>query len=1299
MYLLAMQLYNYRLSGRNYKKRKGEYEMKRKVFSRRALALLLALCLIMGCLAGCNPSADDESQSPEVSGQIDPGPVVEPDGVEQIQETVVTPMGNTYGFAGTNGKYYTDYQTLDEEQQAAKELAIEAAGEGFVMLKNENCALPLAEGAYVSLFGMHSVSLIASTSGSAAGRTGANGIEESTLQMAMENAGFKVNPKLIDLYNRHQALGTTTNELPISYYSNALISTYNGYHDAAVVVFSRCGSEAADKKASNVTDHSGPADHEMMLDDNEKALIKHIKEYYPDAPIIVLVNSSNILQIPELDEPKDSSEYGVDAIFWVGNTGNNGIEAIGKLLSGEVNPSGHTVEVWEKDFTKGPTWTNFAQQSQNLDGSGNPMDAYFYYNGEPTKYATVEYREGIYLGYKYYETAADDMNAASAGSGDAWYAENVLYPFGYGLSYTSFDWELAGISADKTIKDAHQTVTMKVKVTNTGSAAGKDVVQLYATPPYTSGGIEKASANLMGFAKTRLLQPGESDVVTIQFVAQDMASFDWNDANSNGFIGYELEKGDYVISARRNSHDVVFSETYTIAEDIRCTTDYTSGKEITALFVDNFASVNDSLLGNMISRAGGLTQPAPASVADRTIDAAYLELIDNQYTYRSYMDQGDEAWFVQESGIPSGWTQTAARGEDDVEDISILEMTGVDFSLKIEGGKVVQGTDEGSAKWEQFMNQLTWNEMTSLVDNGGGMQAIPAVNVPRVGTTETPLQLGGGTMWACPPILAASFNVELAERIGVMMGNEALFKGQSYWQGNAMNIHRSPLSGRNVEYYSQDGIHGGIFAAAVAKGVTSKGVTCHIKHMMLNDQESYRDLNGGVFTWATEQVIREIYARPFEYALKDGNSTGVMGSFNRIGNINSQLNGAVKALVQEEWDNLAIFETDAWQGTYCPVDLMVRQGNQQVLGAGSAIPEVGLEFGEWDAAGNCVRVSNGGDGTFLSQTHYAAVRKAAQEILWNYCNGNGIKNGYASIEPCVMEFDRYAAQSIPIVFDGVDYLRLELAEGSELPAGFTLADGIITCDGSVSEGEWTIQVALTGIDGYIDKTAPVVITMVDPIHVSETELTVGQQASVEITAPYYAYNGYIAVNGVYVNTLTDADGNPVQGQHYPGGGRGREGDAKSTGDSIGGSWRILNWYWKDAAQRPAGNTYDCVGHLAFADIEATDARYLDTADVLAGNYYKAVLYEYSISDEDAARLAEYGLTVEKVMTNHTGYQGIDYDVNTALIVSGTPSKSGSVEITVTLQIPMVVGSRFPNFYAQMSPVVTEVSRTVTINIG
>ena len=1207
---------------------------------------------------------------------------------------VIVPTGNTYGFAGTNGKYYTDYNTFAEEQLVAKDLAIEEATEGFVMLKNENNVLPLKKNAKVSLFGMHAVSLVASTVGSAGGQTGANGIEESTLTMAMEHAGFRVNTKLTDLYTKHQALGTTGNELPVSYYTPAVISTYNGYHDAAIVVFSRTGSEGSDKGVSNIADHSDPKDHQLMLDDNEKALIKHIKEYYTDTPIIVLVNAANILQIPELNEPKATSEYGVDAIFWVGSTGNNAIEAIGKLISGEVNPSGHTVEVWEKDFTKGPTFTNFGQQGQNYDENGNPMDAYYYFDGAATQYATVEYREGIYVGYKYYETKFDD--AAEADKEAAY--ENVLYPFGYGLSYTTFDWELVP-AEENAITDAWQKMAMQVKVTNTGKAAGKDVVQVYANPPYTVGGIEKASANLVGFAKTDLLAPGESQTVTIEWVAQDMASFDWNDANGNGFIGYELEAGSYEITARRNSHDKVLTEEYTIADGIQCTKDYTTGNEITALFVDDFTTVNDSLLSNMISRATGLEQPKPASVEDRTIDADYKALIDAQYTYRSYMDQGYEDWFVEEDGIPSTWTQAAERGEE-IPEIQIQDMIGVDFDLTIADGAVVQGEDEGSQKWEAFMNQLTWQEIADLVRNGGGVNPIPAVGVAGAGADETPLQLNGGTMWACPPILAASFNVKLAEEVGVMIGNEALFTGCSYWQGNAMNIHRSPLSGRNVEYYSQDGVHNGIFAAAVAKGVTSKGVTCQIKHMMLNDQESYRDLNGGIFTWATEQAIREIYAKPFEYTLKSGNATGVMGSFNRLGNINSQLNLALKNLVRVEWANKAIFETDAWQGTYCPLDLMVRQGNNQVLGSGSTLPVVDLEVGTWSADDNCVLVSDGGEGTFASQTHYAAVRKSAQEMLWNYCNGNAIKNGYTEVADCVLYFDAYATQSLAVVFDGVDFNTVKLAEGAELPEGFTLEGGVLSANGSQPIASYTIPVVLEGIDGYITMNANIQLNVIDPIHVSAETLKVGEEAAVAIDAPYYQYGSLIVVSNHYANTLTDAEGNPLAKVENPASFFGNN-DAPGTGDPIEGGLNVMNWYWRNQEDPYGKNNYECLGHIAFANAQSTDTRYLEMADVEAGNYYKAFLYELNVSEEDQAKLAEYGLTVEKVMTSTTGYQGISYDVNTALAVSGTPSKAGTVDFTVTVQVPLVrgFGAAFPNNVHVTSPVVTELTRTVTLTIG
>lgn len=424
-----------------------------------------------------------------------------------------------------------------------------------------------------------------------------------------------------------------------------------------------------------------------------------------------------------------------------------------------------------------------------------------------------------------------------------------------------------------------------------------------------------------------------------------------------------------------------------------------------------------------------------------------------------------------------------------------------------------------------------------------------------------------------------------------------------------------------------------------------------------------------------------------------------MSSFNRIGLVNSQLNLAMHKLVRNEWSNRAIFETDAWQGTYCPLDLMVRQGDNQVLGAGTTLPDIGLEIGAWDADGNCVRVSDGAEGTFLSQTHYAAVRRSAQEILWNYANSSAVHNGYIGFEPCVLEFDSYAAQSLPISFGDVDIATITLADGAQLPEGFTMNDaGVVTSDGSLAEGEWTVDIKLNGIDGYITLDAQAVIRVVDALHVSTSSLKVGEAANVTVDAPYYAYESLVKVNPRFVSTVKHTDGTPIaQGEME---GFGGKTILPGTGDSVGGTLRIQNWYWKEASQ-VQGNNYDGMGALAFADIEATDARYLEMADVEAGNYYQAYLYEFRISDEDAAKLAEYGLTAEKVMTPVTAYQGITYDYNSALAITGTPTKAGEVEITVTLQIPLVrgFGSRFPNNVHVGSPTATEVTRTFTLTIG
>ena len=486
----------------------------------------------------------------------------------------------------------------------------------------------------------------------------------------MEAAGFHVNQKVLDLYEANiedmsyeefsESSGssqTLTRELPISYYNNMITKTYGAYNDAAIITFSRSGAEGLDHIAH--TDS-----HVLQLTEDEKALVKHVKANFDK--VIVLINTGNNLEIDELAQPKTADNLGVDAILYVGHVGNDGAYAIGEILNGTVNPSGHTVDLWSADFTKDPSYTNFGDMGQNGEG----YDNYIYNGNEKTDYHSVEYREDIYVGYRYYVTVAADMNAAEPGSGDEWYDENVVYPFGYGLSYTTFEWKLAEDTVkDATIPAANSTVNIKVEVTNTGAVAGKDVVEVYATTPYEKGGIEKASRVLVGYAKTDLLEPGESQTVAIQFVAQDMASFDWDDKNNNGFYGYELEAGDYIISVCSDSHTEVASVTRTIAQDIACETDIDTGNPITAVFSQTegpyakYNTTNESLLNNLISREDGLTQPAPATKADRTVNQAWVDMMEGYDTY-SPVDDDEQNSLWNVNSVPSTWKQATSHNAD-----------------------------------------------------------------------------------------------------------------------------------------------------------------------------------------------------------------------------------------------------------------------------------------------------------------------------------------------------------------------------------------------------------------------------------------------------------------------------------------------------------------------------------------------------------------------------------------------------------------------------------------------------------
>lgn len=1157
--------------------------------------------------SGISSTTDTSSSTPDSSSstEVDEG---------DIEETEISPTGTTTGNLDAEGKFYTDYSSLAEEQIAAKKVAVQIAEEGDVLLKNANNVLPLDSGSSITCLGMHSVDLITAGGGSGAGTTGNNGMTPSTLQSSLEDAGFTVNPTTLNLYSAYDAMGTLNNELPIANYTPSVIASYYGYSGAAVITISRQGTENKDIATNNVEDHADEDEHTLQLDDNEKALIKHAKQYFDK--VIVLINSSNIMQIPELDEDKTSDNYGVDAILWIGGVGNNGVDAVGSILNGSVNPSGHTSDLWAKDFTQDPTFTNFGDDSQNKDSNGNRQNSSYYdEDGNITNYNQVEYREGIYMGYKYYETVATDKGT----SGEDWYDNQVLYPFGYGLSYTTFDWAWDGVGNNLTIDRANKTVTVKVKVTNTGDVAGKDVVQVYYSAPYTKNGIEKASTNLVNFGKTGLLQPGESETVTVQFVAQDMASFDYDDANNNGFKGYELEAGEYTITANRDSHTPVLSTTRIINDTIQCKTDIQTGKEIKPIFTDEFDSTNETLLANSISRGddGGLTQPAYSTVADRTLDDETLAEYDDQDVYNHYETTSSDPWYV--SSVPSTWKQ------NDDQDIMLAEMSGIDYEdMTLEDGTVTIGSDEGSQKWETFMNQLSWEDMCNIVsgDNhsGPGIAAMSNIGKDEDNYADGPVQIRGGTLFPSAPILAATFNVDLGEKQGRLVGNEAIFLGLSQWAGPAMNTHRSPFSGRNFEYYSQDGYHAGRFAEAVISGALTKGLITYTKHFFLNDQESYRADYGGVFTWVTEQALREIYLKPFEFAIKAG-SMGMMSSFNRIGKVVTANSYAVhQYLLRDEFDSKADVCTDAWAKAYVPVNLMAVAGSDQLLGQSSSYDTNALDFGTWDSENNTVLVKGNSASTAddtSSPSLYFGIRRRAQRALYARANSSTVKNGATANQSITVELERGVANNVQVTMAGTNDVQIELAEGATMPDGLSITNGMVISGTPSVEGSYQVNVNVT-LDGWVTSTAVLNIVVKSAMHLDGEAITTGET------------NANLTVGTAYTGKIDTP--------------------ALAYGETINSRFNIVNWYTKDFVN------YNRNEDKTASDIITIDASTADTSHE----------YKYEITDGELPT----GLSAKAVMKDWTGkanrgtYEVVDY-----FEISGTPTTAGTYTFTVELTAP------------------------------
>lgn len=730
--------------------------------------------------------------------------------------------------------------------QATADITEEVESEAVILLKNEGSALPLGTDSKVNVFG--------STAGNnfSFGGTGSGAGDESKnvgFYQGLENAGIQANPTLKAFYDanakssQQQALGlvgTDWNlyELPQSDYDQSLIDDAKSYSDTAVVVFTRKGGEGYDLPI-DMADYEGSEAGRsyLQLTPNEEALLDMAEKNF--GRVVVVLNSPNPMELGRMDDEA------VDAVLWVGTPGATGCNAIGKVLAGEVNPSGKTVDTFAYDLKSAPSYYNAGDFSySNTIEAGNA--AIFAGTGDaatgnlPNYY--VNYAEGIYVGYRYYETAAAD--------GFIDYDSTVQYPFGYGLSYTTFDQKLDDVTDDG------KTITATVTVTNTGSVAGKQVVEIYAAAPYTKGGIEKSSVVLAGFDKTKLLEPGESQTLEVSFAREDLASYDYTGVKAEGGA-YVLEAGDYGIQLQTDSHNVVDKKTIHVDSDVIYDDAHDGKRESDHVEAKNrFDAAGSDADLTYVSRADWAgTMPTERTPVSSEASEKILDALNN----KEPLDNSE------------------------TEDITFGAKNGLKLSD-------MRGLDYDDPQWDKLLDQVTLDEMKILVGNAGWMTAgVKSVDKPALVECDGPNGINNiigrvnGTQLTGQSNLGYTWNTELAARVGELFGQEAKALNIAGVYAPAADMHRSAFGGRNYEYVSEDALLTGKIVAAEAKAIQGQGVYCYLKHFAVNDQETHRADSGGLVTWLNEQSLREIYLRPFEICVKEAGNTGMMSSYNRIG--------------------------------------------------------------------------------------------------------------------------------------------------------------------------------------------------------------------------------------------------------------------------------------------------------------------------------------------------------------------------------------------------------------------------------
>lgn len=852
--------------------------------------------------------------------------------VVSITMMLTGPLSNMITMA-TATKHELTAETICKTNQ----LAVNIEREGITLLQNNDGMLPLAAG-NINVFGWASTNPIYGGTGSGAL---SDAYDTTSLLDGLHNAGYRTNDELTKFYTDYStergviavtAADWTLPEPPADTYTDSLINDAKDFSDTAMIVIGRVGGEGldlpTDMNADGVTYNDNSSDyqdfpegsHYLELSQSEKNMIDLVAANFEN--VVLIYNGANAFEFGFLNDYPQ-----IKSVLWAPHPGQAGFTALGEVLTGDVNPSGRTADTFVGDLTQTPNWNNFgAFQYDNV----SEFEVESARGVRSPKF--VNYVEGIYVGYRFYETAAAE--------GLIDYDATVTYPFGYGLSYTTFSQQMGDVTY------ADGVVSFDVTVTNAGDTAGKDVVEVYYNPPYINGGIEKATANLVAYEKTGELAPGESETGRIEFDDDDMASYDYQHAKA-----YVLEAGDYTVSINENSHDVIDSATVNVPETIAYDSDSNThnGDAIVA------TNVFDDAEGDVtyLSRANGFANYDEATAAPTDYSMSD-DVKSTFYNIGNY----DPAEF------------------DNADDQ--MPTTGADNGLRLVD---LRGVDYDDAQWGQLLDQLTFDEMDNIIANGGYQNAaIKSIGKIRLSDVDGPAALKdnftGVSSIGLPSniALACSWNKDLARQYGETIGDMAHEMQVSGWYAPSINNHRSAFGGRNFEYFSEDPVLTAGLATEQVLGAADRGVYAFTKHFALNEQETER--NGQLCTWSNEQAIREIYLRPFEEVVKaDGDAQAMMGAFNYIGNTYASAHvGLNQTVLRKEWGFKGMLETDYFSGLnygYQTADQAIRGYTDIMLASTETTNHV----------------------TDHSATSVIAMRRAAHNILytavnsWRYADG------------------------------------------------------------------------------------------------------------------------------------------------------------------------------------------------------------------------------------------------------------------------------------------------------------------------